>query len=346
MLQLNIPAEQIPKLQELSQHYPHQLVRRKAMALLLKKQNIPHYQIAEVLDISNNTLLNYFQQYQDGGITQIEQLNFYQPTSKLEPFTATIKEHFDKNPATSIASARKQIQTLTGNILSITQTRIFLKKLGLNRYKVNAIPAKADTDKQARFHDEHLMPRLEEAQQFKRSVYFVDASHFVFAAFLGYLWSFTRLFVKSPSGRQRFNVLGAINAITHKLITVTNTSYINAQSICELLHKIADQHVGEVTLILDNARYQKCIIVTSLAKKLNIELLYLPTYSPNLNLIERLWKFVKKDCLYSKYYADFDMFKQSITNCLEDLPNREAELKTLLNLKFQDFAKQEVKLAA
>ena len=346
MLQFNIPAEQIPTLQELSNHHPHQLVRRKALALLLKNQLIPHHQIATVLAISNNTLLSYFQQYKDSGITQIEQLNFHKPTSKLEPFTTTIKEYFDENPAASIASARKQIQNLTGTSLSITQTRVFLKKLGLNRYKVNAIPANADTDKQARFHDEQLMPRLEEAQQFKRTVYFVDASHFVFAAFLGYLWSFTRLFVKSPSGRQRFNVLGAINAITHKLITVTNTSYINAQSICELLHKIADQHVGAVTLILDNARYQKCTIVTALAQKLNIELLYLPSYSPNLNLIERLWKFVKKDCLYSKYYEGFDMFKQAITDCLENLPNRESELKTLLNLKFQDFAKQDVKLAA
>ncbi len=60
-----------------------------------------------------------------------------------------------------------------------------------------------------------------------------------------------------------------------------------------------------IVLILDNARYQKCQIVWLLACELNIELLYLPSYSPNLNLIERLWKFVKKKCLYSIYYADF-----------------------------------------
>ena len=73
-----------------------------------------------------------------------------------------------------------------------------------------------------------------------------------------------------------------------------------------------------MTLVMDNARYQKCALVMNLAADLNIELLYLTTYSPNLNLIERLWKFVKKRCLYSIYYPDFSSFKQSIIGCLDD----------------------------
>ena len=88
--------------------------------------------------------------------------------------------------------------------------------------KVAQIPAKADVEKQAEFLEKELNPRIEDAKKGKRVIFFVDASHFVLAAFLGYLWSFGRLFIKSPSGRQRFNVLGALNAITHDLITVTN----------------------------------------------------------------------------------------------------------------------------
>jgi transposase len=109
------------------------------------------------------------------------------------------------------------------------------------------------------------------------------------------LWCFVRQFVRAPAGRQRFNVLGALNAITHELILVTNDAYINADSVCELLHLIAARGLYiPVTLILDNARYQKCHLVIDLARTLGIELLYLPTYSPNLNIIERLWKFVKE----------------------------------------------------
>jgi transposase len=117
----------------------------------------------------------------------------------------------------------------------------------------------------------------------------VDAAHFVLGAYLGFLWCVERLFVKTGSGRQRFNVLGALNAVTHQLITVTNETHINAQSMCELLNKIAALGLNiPITLVLDNARYQTCALVMELAQALNIEPLYLTTYSPNLNLIERL----------------------------------------------------------
>ncbi len=96
---------------------------------------------------------------------------------------------------------------------------------------------------------------------------------------------------------------------------VTNDTYITADSVCELLRRIAKLNLGmPITLVLDNARYQKCNIVTALALQLNIELLYLPAYSPNLNLIERLWKFVKKKVLYSKYYPNFSEFRNAITD--------------------------------
>lgn len=182
---------------------------------------------------------------------------------------------------------------------------------------------------------------MSEAKQEKRVVFFIDAAHFVLAPFLGYLWSFTRLFIKAPSGRKCFNVLGALNAVTHELITVTNDAYINAQSVCDLLWKIARLNLKQpVTFVLDNARYQKCAVVQDLAKTLNIELLYLPSYSPNLNLIERLWKFVKKQCLYSKYYSEFTSFKKAISDCLEHTDSTyKNELDSLLTLNFQTFKK-------
>jgi hypothetical protein len=92
------------------------------------------------------------------------------------------------------------------------------------------IPAKADPEKQKAFLEQELQPRLAEAQAGKRVVLFVDAAHFVLAPFLGFLWSVVRVFIQAPSGRQRFNVLGALNAITHELLTVTNDAYITAES--------------------------------------------------------------------------------------------------------------------
>jgi transposase len=203
------------------------------------------------------------------------------------------------------------------------------------------IPAKADPDKQAAYLKDVIEPRLAEAKSGKRSVFFVDAAHFVLAPFLGYLWSLSRIFIKAPSGRQRFNVLGAINAITHELVTVTNETYINAMSVCELLTKLSALNLDvPISIFLDNARYQKCKLVMDMADQLGIELCFLTTYSPNLNLIERLWKFVKKQCLYSKYYSKFDTFKGAITECLvKTHTDHKSELDSLLSLRFQLFRK-------
>lgn len=188
--------------------------------------------------------------------------------------------------------------------------------------------------------EKELKPRLGEAEKGKRVVYFADAVHFVFGAFVACLWSITRVFVPTPSGRNRFNVLGAINAVSKEFVSVCNTTYINAESVFELIEKIAGIHCGStipITIVLDNAKYQHCNAVINRAMELNIELLFLPSYSPNLNIIERLWKWTKKDCLNCKYYSKFCDFREAIETTLNKIITGEAkkDLDTLLSLNFQ-----------
>jgi transposase len=192
---------------------------------------------------------------------------------------------------------------------------------------------------QAKFLDTELKPKLDAAQAGKGHVFFVDAAHFVLGTFVCCLWSFTRIFVRAASGRQRFNVLGAWNAITRDLIAVTNTTVVNSETMCELLRKIAALGLsGPITLVLDNARYQRNAVVQSLAKQLGITLLFLPSYSPNLNLIERLWKFIKRRSLYGRYHPTFAGFRAAIEETIDGLSTTHAEqLKTLMTLNFQQF---------
>jgi transposase len=184
-----------------------------------------------------------------------------------------------------------------------------------------------------------LQPRLDQAGRRKRRVFFVDASHFVWSTCLGVLWGAARMFVPAPSGRQRYNVLAALNATTHELITVTNTTYITSQEVCLLLYKLARSSGGlPISVVLDNARYQHCQLVQEIAAALQIELCFLPSYSPNLNLIERLWKFVKKQCLASVYHATFAQFRAAINSCLmQTHTTHKTALDTLLTLRFQSF---------
>jgi transposase len=190
--------------------------------------------------------------------------------------------------------------------------------------------------------DKELQPRLEEAKRGKRTVYFTDAAHFVHGAFIACVWCIIRVFIPTPSGRNRYNVLGAIDAITHNIISVCNTTYINHLSVIELLEKIRDRHndsVIPISVFLDNAKYQACKAVTEKAVSLNIELMFLPSYSPNLNLIERLWKKKKKDCLNCKYYSKFCEFKDAIDSSLNKIITGQAkkDMDSLLALNFQLF---------
>jgi len=324
-------------------HHPHPRVQRKMEALWLKSQAIQHQEICRLTGISKPTLCSYLKDYKDGGIEKLKEINFFQPQSDLVEHTQTIEAYFQDNPPSCIKEAMASIEELTKIKRSETQIRHYLESIGMKLCYIGMIPAKADPEKQEKFKKEKLEPVLDEAKAGTRKVYFVDAENDVLAPFLGWLWSFCRLFIQAPAGRKRFNVLGALDAITHKLVTVTNDSYINSQSFCDLLWKL--HHLNPnipITLVLDNAKYQKCKLVFELAEALNIDLLYLPSYSPNLNLIERLWKFVRKKCLYSKYYSDFELFKTAISDCLNHTHNRyKAELDSLLTLKFQSFKEVE-----
>jgi len=148
-----------------------------------------------------------------------------------------------------------------------------------------------------------------------------------------------RLFVRAASGRQRYNVLGAWNATTQELIRVTNHTYVTAATVCELLQKIAALGLGvPITLVLDNARYQRCELVQNLARELGIELLFLPSYSPNLNLIERLWKFTKKKALQSRHHTNYADFHAAVDRCLDQIATEhKQEVSSLMTLNFQTF---------
>ena len=192
--------------------------------------------------------------------------------------------------------------------------------------KSGSIPAKANAEAQRDYYDNILRPLMKKAKANLLTLLFLDGSHFVMGGdFLGYIYCKTRRFIKTFSGRKRYNVLGALNFVTKKVTVVANDKYITATEVCEMLRKIAIEYAGKVVhILLDNARYQKCEVVTTLAKELGIVLDYIPPYSPNLNLIERLWKHVKSR-LRTKYYDQFGAFKDTIDLIIEDTHNGNKE---------------------
>ena len=339
MLTIDFTPQDIDALHHERFHHPHPRVQLKMEAVYLKSQGLPHQEICRLTRVTENTLRAYLRQYQEGGIERLKRTEWDGPSSELSGHREALEEHFRNHPPRSTAQAAADIERITGIRRGLTRVRKFLRGMGLKFRKLGMIPAKADAAEQREFLDERLWPRLKQARRLRRVVCFVDAAHFVHGTFPGYLWCFTRLLIRGPSGRKRFNVPGAIDAVTRELTTVTNDTTIDATAICELLRKLSARYPGlPLTLVLDNARYQKCEVVRLLAAELRIELLYLPAYSPNLNLIERLWKFVKKEVLTCRYYGDFARFKAAIVECLEQVEGKHSEaIASLLTLKFQTF---------
>ena len=327
-------------------HHPDPRVQQRMEILWLKSQGETHERIAALAGVSRPTVQRVLDVYDQGGLDGIRLFHWKGHPSALTPHRESLEKEFTERPPHTVGEACQRIEELTGVRRKPEAVRKFLREhLGLRFRKVAAVPVppkqsvEEHAKNQAAFLNQELEPRLAEARAGKRTVMFVDAAHFVLGSFLGCLWCVARLFVRAASGRQRYNVLAALDAVTHRLVRLTNHTYINSESVCTLLRQIAALGLpGPITLVLDNARYQRCHLVQNLARELNIELLFLLPYSPNLNLIERLWKFVKKEVLNSRHHQNYQLFQSAIDRCLDEMPTaHKMKLETLLTHEFQTF---------
>src|SRR5215470_3254812 len=326
-------------------YHPEPFVQRKFEVLWLKSQGLAHHDIARLAGVSRASVQRYLREFLTGGLDAIRRYPWRGQRSALDGHRASLEDHFRQHPPRSVQEAQHVIEQRTGLRRGATQVRRFLRRLGLRPRRVAAVPippkstAEDHARAQRRFLDGELEPVLAEARAGRRDVYFADGAHFVYAAFLGWVWCVARLFVRAASGRKRYNVLGALHAVSHRLIRVANHTYLNAESVGALLRAVAAASVGRpITIVLDNARYQKCAAVQGLAKSLGITLLYLPGYSPNLNLIERVWKFVKKECLRAVYHATYEGFTGALDQCLAELDTKHRRaMASLLTHNFQIF---------
>jgi transposase len=192
---------------------------------------------------------------------------------------------------------------------------------------------------QANFLETTLEPTRAEARAGNGPVFFVDAAHCVRGAFLCCVWSRVRLCLRGGSGRKRYRVLGAWNAVTQERVRIPTAATVTAETRCARLRQSAALGLpGPITLVLDNARSQHGARVMNVAKSLHIQLECLPSDSPNLHLIERLWKFVKKHVLYGRHDATVAEFRAATDGCLDKIPTEHREdLMSWMTHKFQTF---------
>lgn len=298
-LNFNISEADIDKLNYERYTYPDLMVQKRIFAVYLKATfSWNNATIGKVVGLHYNAVGNWIKVYKTSGFEALLTNKYGSQKSELENHAHSILESFEMQPPMTASSAAERIREMTGIDRSEQRVRCFMKRHNLKFIKCGHIPSKADNDKQHDWVETELKPVIEAAQKEEVHLFFCDAAHFVLQPFLCSLWCAFRVFIKASAGRNRINVLGAVNACTKEVITLTNTTYITSNTLIEFLKLLKEKFADKpIAIVLDNARYQHCFLVTTFAKSLGIHLLFLPPYSPNLNIIERLWKFTKR-----KYY--------------------------------------------
>ena len=308
--------------------------------LLLAMLGLSNSRISRITGFCRETVRKKVNAYkQDGVKGAFKRKEGVGRHSKTVECSEEIVDDLEKNDYRSARQIKEMIEQKIKKIISISTVKNFLHSLGYKFLRCGSLPAKADPDAQREFYEKIERPLMEKAKKGEVILFFVDAAHFIMGNnILGALWCKVRRYIYTFTGRNRYNVLAAMNYVTKEVHTVTNDTYITATQVIQLLEDLAAIYAGfPIYIILDNAKYQRCKAVQIRAEQLGINLEFLPSYSPNLNLIERFWKYVKKE-LGVKYFSDFKEFMLSINLIIKNAyEEHRDEMDTLIGEKVQLF---------
>lgn len=220
---------------------------------------------------------------------------------------------------------------------SVSGLTDLLHRLGFSYKLTTAVPCQADAARQTAFVADTLAPLLTAAEAGEAVVYFADAAHPTHNTRATHVWTETgkERPLLTVSGRERVNLNAALNAHAPSQVHLDETDCVNAQSTQRLYEKLLTAHPdGPVYVICDNARYYKNKALTEWLVDKRLVQVFLPPYSPNLNLIERLWKFLRQKIINTAFYRTKGQFKAAVLDFFDRLPEFGQELASRLSLKF------------
>ena len=322
----------------------HRTTREKRLADRIKAVVMLHHgftydQITQALFLDEVTLRRYVKQLQERGIDGLLECRYAGGVSSLtHTQEQQLKRFLDTNTQRTAQAIAEHIALRYGVRYSVIGVTKLLHRLGFTYKKPKVVPGKADPKKQERFVK--MYEKIKARMRKEDHLYFADATHPQHATQPAYGWilkgkAHDKL-VKSPSGRQRLNLSGALNLKTHHAVVLSEET-INAQSVIRLGNILLRKHKkGKIYLVVDNAKYYHARIVKAWRQHHGrIKFLFLPSYSPNLNLIERLWRFFHQQVTWNRYFETFEEFKNVSLGFFKNLKYYDKELATLLADNFR-----------
>ena len=300
-------------------------------------QGYSHQQVADILLLDMTTIWRWHQLFKDSGIKSLLQDNYTGGTCKLtDEQLKNFIHHLENNVYLTAKEVCAFVEKSFGIVYSSKGMTCLLHSLNFTYKKPRHIPGKADSIAQQEFLDQY--EQLKQSKSADDKIYFVDGVHPLHNSQPAYGWikKGQEMVIKANTGRRRINLNGAYCIENHTAV-VLEADMINAQATIALFKDIMrKQPLGFIYIILDNARYYRSQMVTDfVSKNPRIRLMFLPAYSPNLNVIERLWKFFKKNVTYNTYYEEFSVFRKACLEFFKTIKKYRPQLETLMTDSFE-----------
>jgi transposase len=306
-------------------------------AILMLNKGYTYTEISEVLLLDDSTIRRWHEIFTNSGIKTLLEDKYLGGISRLtNEQQEKLSFHLGHNIYLTAKEICFYVQEEFDVVYTVKGMTSLLHQLGFSYKKPKKVPGKVNKEKQQEFIATYR--KIKEDKSAEDRIYFMDGVHPLHNAqpAFGWIKKGKEQVIKTNTGRQRVNINGAYDIEGHKAIIREDES-INAQSTIKLLEQILkEQPIGIIYIILDNARYYRSRLVQEfLAENPRIQLIFLPPYSPNLNIVERLWKFFKKKTTYNKYYEKFSVFKEKCMDFFENIEEYENDLKSLMVDNFQ-----------
>lgn len=330
-------------LKELQKTYKQERDRRlseRMQCIIAFAEGMTVQAIRKVLCVGKKPLKKWIEVFREQGLEGLLKWGYTGQSGQLtDEQWAEVECEVDENVYRRAHEVARFVNARFGVEYSDRGMQALLRRKGYRHIKTRLVPGKVDAAKQQEQRDflqEYFALKADLGANGR--VYHVDGVHPTHNVKITYVWTKkgTRRRVQSNTGRKRYNILGAYCPDDSDYVDVRGTENVNAKTLNALIDKIRARHpeAGRIILILDNARYNHAKLVKEHIEDSAVELKHLPSYSPNLNLIERLWRFLK-DTVMTAYHESFERFVEAIDGVLDHLDTYTDELEDLMTEKFE-----------
>lgn len=334
-----LTEEQVVVLRQAHRTIKDKKLADRIKAILSLNAGHDYSQVASILLLDEITLRRYVEKFQKKGIDGLLEFHYTGGQTKLTPVQEQeLKSYLQENTKRTVKEVVEVIQKRYGIKFSIIGATKLLHRLGFTYKKPKIIPGKADRLSQEQFL--HTYQKIKTNLGLNDQIYFGDATHPEHNTKPSYGWILkgknNDKFIKTNSGRERLNLNGALNLKDQRTVVLQEET-INSDSTIRLLKRLGKvQPKGKIYLVLDNASHHHSRQVKLWLKgRRRFKLVFLPTYSPNLNPIERLWRFFHLKVTWNRYFETFEEFKRQTLKFFRNLKRYKTELNSLLTDNFQ-----------